>query len=98
SQLGLGFADLDGVRGATTMITNALIEHKGARTALLTTAGFSDLLEMRREHRYDNYDLQLELPRPYVPRDRRFGVGARLEKGGADGGGAGQDPRWGGRQ
>ncbi|HVU76634.1 MAG TPA: hydantoinase/oxoprolinase family protein [Gaiellaceae bacterium] len=80
--LGVGFAAVQAVRGATTMITNALIEAKGVRTALLTTAGFADVLEMRREHRYDNYDLQLELPEPYVPRHLRFGVAERIDHAG----------------
>ncbi|MGH3357838.1 MAG: hydantoinase/oxoprolinase family protein [Nocardioidaceae bacterium] len=57
-----------GVVHGTTLVTNALIERRGPRTALLTTAGFRDVLEMRREHRYELYDLSLELPRPLVPR------------------------------
>ena len=52
----------------TTLVTNALIERKGARTALLTTAGFRDAVEIGREHRYELYDLNLELPKPLVPR------------------------------
>ena len=58
----------------TTLVTNALIERKGARTALLTTRGFRDALEIGREHRYDMYDLFLELPEPLVPRRLRFEV------------------------
>lgn len=57
-----------GVVHGTTLVTNALIERRGPRTALLTTAGFRDVLEMRREHRYELYDLSLELPPPLVPR------------------------------
>ncbi|MFJ9780591.1 hydantoinase/oxoprolinase family protein [Amycolatopsis sp. NPDC101161] len=62
----------------TTLVTNALIERKGSRTALLATAGFRDVLEMRREHRYELYDLRLELPAPLVPRHLRFDVPERI--------------------
>ena len=51
----------------TTLVTNALIERKGALTALLTTAGFRDAVEIGREHRYELYDLNLDLPKPLVP-------------------------------
>lgn len=49
----------------TTLITNALIERKGARTALITTAGFRDVLEMGTEMRYDIYDLRMARPAPW---------------------------------
>lgn len=62
----------------TTLVTNALIERRGAPTALLTTAGFRDVVEMAREHRYELYDLDLELPRPLVPRWLRFEVTERM--------------------
>ncbi|MBI1942108.1 MAG: hydantoinase/oxoprolinase family protein [Betaproteobacteria bacterium] len=62
----------------TTLATNALIERKGARTALLTTAGFRDVLEMGYEKRYEHYDLELELPAPLVPRQLRFSVEERI--------------------
>src|SRR5215468_5055376 len=62
----------------TTLVTNALIERKGASTALLTTAGFRDAVEIGREHRYELYDLNLELPRPLVPRHLRFDVPERM--------------------
>src|SRR5438094_925022 len=61
----------------TTLVTNALIERKGASTALLATAGFRDAVEIGREHRYDLYDLMLELPQPLVPRYLRFDVPQR---------------------
>ena len=54
---------VDQIIHGTTLVTNALIERKGAATALLTTEGFRDALEIGREHRYDLYDLLLELPR-----------------------------------
>jgi N-methylhydantoinase A len=62
----------------TTLVTNALIERKGAPTALLTTAGFRDAVEIGREHRYELYDLNLELPKPLVPRHLRFDVPERV--------------------
>jgi N-methylhydantoinase A len=58
----------------TTLITNTLIERKGARTALLTTAGFRDALEIGNEGRYDMYDLALVKPVPLVERRLRFDV------------------------
>jgi N-methylhydantoinase A len=62
----------------TTLATNALIERKGARTALLTTAGFRDALEIGREGRYDMYDLFIDPPPPLVPRHLRREVSERL--------------------
>src|SRR4051812_16964442 len=62
----------------TTLITNALIERKGAKTALITTAGFRDAVEIGREHRYDLYDLFLELPPPLVPRRLRHELNERI--------------------
>src|SRR5439155_12851993 len=62
----------------TTLATNALIERKGARTALVTTAGFRDVLEMGYEKRYEHYDLDLELPAPLVPRELRLPVEERI--------------------
>ena len=62
----------------TTLVTNALIERKGAPTALLTTVGFRDAVEIGREHRYELYDLNLELPKPLVPRHLRFDVPERI--------------------
>ncbi len=61
----------------TTLVTNALIERKGAPTALFTSAGFRDALEIGREHRYELYDLNLELAKPLVPRHLRFDVPER---------------------
>src|SRR5215471_15262523 len=62
----------------TTLVTNALIERNGAPTALLTTAGFRDAVEVGREHRYELYDLNLDLPKPLVPRHLRFDVPERM--------------------
>ena len=63
---------------ATTLITNALIEGKTGRAALVTTAGFGDTLLIRDEHRYDMYDLQIEFPPPPIPRDRTFEIVERV--------------------
>lgn len=57
---------------ATTLVTNALIEGKTAKAALVTTAGFGDTLLIRDEHRYDMYDLQIEFPPPPIPRERTY--------------------------
>jgi N-methylhydantoinase A len=67
----------------TTLATNALIQRKGARTALLVTRGFRDLLEMGRESRFDIYDLELELPAPLVPRHLVYEISERLDQIGA---------------
>jgi N-methylhydantoinase A len=64
----------------TTLITNAVIERKGAKTALITTQGFRDALEIGREKRYDIYDIFLENPEPLVPRARRREVAERLDE------------------
>ena len=62
----------------TTLVTNTLIERKGARTGLITTQGFRDVLEMGNEVRYELYDLSLERPEPLVPRHFRRGVSQRM--------------------
>src|SRR3954469_4039493 len=63
---------------ATTLFTNALIERKGAKTGLLTTAGFGDVLEIARERKYELYDLFIEMPKPLVPRPWRREAMERL--------------------
>ena len=62
----------------TTLATNLLIERKGSPIALLTTAGFRDSIEMRNENRYEQYDLNIDLPAPLVPRARRLSVDERI--------------------
>lgn len=79
---GLSASQLDIIVQGTTLATNALIERKGARTGLITTQGFRDILEMRRETRYDLYDLFIELPELVVPRHLRLGVRERVDKDG----------------
>jgi len=66
----------------TTVATNAAIERKGAKTALLTTKGFRDVLEIGRELRYDLYDLYATMPEPLVPRHLRREINERLDKDG----------------
>ncbi len=66
----------------TTLVTNAIIERKGARIGLLLTKGTRDALDIRREIRYDIYDLHLEQAPPLVPRDRRAEVDERLDSNG----------------
>ncbi|MEM9966693.1 MAG: hydantoinase/oxoprolinase family protein [Pseudomonadota bacterium] len=62
----------------TTLVTNALIQRRGARTAFITTEGFRDVIEMRSENRFEQYDLNLELPAPFVPRHDRLVVKERI--------------------
>jgi N-methylhydantoinase A len=67
----------------TTLATNALIERKGARTALVTTEGFRDSVEIAWEHRFEQYDIYMERPETLVARDLRFGVPERVAADGA---------------
>jgi N-methylhydantoinase A len=76
-EYGLDPKDIANIIHATTLMTNALIERKGAKTGLVTTKGFRDVLEIGREIRYDLYDLFLELPQPLVPRQLRKEVSER---------------------
>ena len=62
----------------TTLATNALIERKGAKTALLTTEGFRDVVEIRHENRFEQYDVNIDLPEPLVPRRRRLPIRERI--------------------
>ncbi|GGM59607.1 N-methylhydantoinase A [Halarchaeum rubridurum] len=75
---GIAPADVDAFAHAMTVSTNALLEGDGARTALVTTAGFRDVLELRRQDRPSLYDLDAEKPDPLVPRRRRFEVDERV--------------------
>ena len=63
----------------TTLATNALIERKGANTALITTEGFRDSLEIAYENRYDQYDLMIDRQKPLIPRQLRFTVPERMD-------------------
>ncbi|MDG2402776.1 MAG: hydantoinase/oxoprolinase N-terminal domain-containing protein, partial [Amylibacter sp.] len=66
----------------TTLATNALIERRGAKTALITTEGFRDVIEMRTESRFEQYDLNLSLPEPLLPRQMRYTVPGRIDANG----------------
>jgi N-methylhydantoinase A len=79
SKAGMAPADVAIFIHGTTLATNALIERKGARTALLTTEGFRDVLALGNESRYDQYDLNITLPQPLVPRRWRLPVPERLD-------------------
>src|SRR5271167_2391991 len=72
-------ADLSIIIHGTTLATNAIIERKGARTALLTTEGFRDTIEIRHENRFEQYDVNIDLPPPLVPRRLRFPVRERID-------------------
>jgi N-methylhydantoinase A len=78
AQAGIAASDLALVIHGTTLATNALIERKGARTALVTTDGYRDSLEIAYEHRFEQYDLYMERPEPLVPRPWRFEVPERV--------------------
>ena len=62
----------------TTLVTNAVIERKGAVTGMLTTAGFRDILDIGRERRYDLFDLRLVFPKPLIPRSLRLEINERI--------------------
>ena len=76
---GVAAADIALIVHGTTLATNAVIERKGARTALLTTEGFRDVIAMGNESRYDQYDLNIVLPEPLVPRALRLPIPERLD-------------------
>ncbi|HXW29507.1 MAG TPA: hydantoinase/oxoprolinase family protein [Xanthobacteraceae bacterium] len=75
----LHFSDVDVFVHGTTLATNAIIERRGARTALIATEGFRDVLDIATESRYDQYDLTIEKPPPLVPRSLRFTVPERVD-------------------
>lgn len=71
-------ANIDRIIHGTTLATNALIERRGAKTALITTQGFRDVIEMRTESRFEQYDLNLQLPEPLLPRQCRYTLEERI--------------------
>jgi len=79
AEAGLSFADVQVIIHGTTLATNAIIERKGARTALIATDGFRDVIEIADESRYDQYDLSIEKPKVLVPRRLRFTVPERVD-------------------
>ena len=76
---GIGFSDLVQIVHGTTLATNAIIERKGAKTALIATEGFRDTLEIADESRFDQYDVFIEKPKPLVPRELRLTVKERID-------------------
>lgn len=79
---GIRPADISQIIHGTTLATNALIERRGAKTALITTEGFRDVIEMRTESRFEQYDLNLRLPEPLLPRNRRYVLKERMDASG----------------
>jgi N-methylhydantoinase A len=76
-------ARMSDVIHATTLVTNVIIERKGSKTGLITTKGFRDILELRREDRYFLFDMFIRFPAPLVPRSLRLGVTERVLADGA---------------
>ena len=76
---GLTPADFSLIVHGTTLATNALIERKGAKTAMLVTDGFRDAVEMAYENRFEQYDIFMDKPPPLVPREFRYGVPERVD-------------------
>jgi N-methylhydantoinase A len=77
-QTGIQLAAIDQVIHGTTLVTNSLIERRGAKLAFITTEGFRDVVEMRSENRFEQYDLNLRLPTPLVTRADRYTLKERL--------------------
>jgi N-methylhydantoinase A len=78
-QHGISPGDVSLLSHATTVVTNALLEHKGARAGFIATRGFRDLLELRRSSRVDLYDLFQDAPSVLVPRRWRFEITGRID-------------------
>lgn len=79
NRAGINFSEVDDViTHATTVVTNLLIERKGVGCALVTTHGFTDVLYIRDEHRYDMFDPQIEYPDPLIPREHTWAVKERV--------------------
>ena len=79
AEAGVTPAEVQLITHGTTLATNALIERKGAKTALLTTEGFRDVVEIRHENRFEQYDVNIDLPLPLVPRRLRLPVRERID-------------------
>ena len=79
SQAGIGIGEVETFVHGTTLATNALIERRGAKTALIATDGFRDVLEIGTESRYDQYELAIIRPAPLVPRPLRLTVRERID-------------------
>ena len=79
AEAGIQPGDVQLIIHGTTLATNALIERKGARIALLTTEGFRDVIEIRHENRFEQYDINIDLPPPLVPRRLRLPIRERID-------------------
>lgn len=82
AKAGIAASQIDQIIHGTTLATNALIERRGAKTALITTEGFRDVIEIRTESRFEQYDLNLTLPEPLLPRQMRYTVPGRMDASG----------------
>ncbi|MEL6685856.1 MAG: hydantoinase/oxoprolinase N-terminal domain-containing protein, partial [Pseudomonadota bacterium] len=82
AKAGITPTEIEQIIHGTTLATNALIERRGAKTALITTEGFRDVIEMRTESRFEQYDLNLNLPDPLLPRQMRYTVPGRVDANG----------------
>ncbi|HJM50580.1 MAG TPA: hydantoinase/oxoprolinase family protein [Alphaproteobacteria bacterium] len=80
---GVAMAEVDTIVHGTTLVTNAVIEQRGAVTGFLCTKGFSDVLDIARERRYDMYDLTITYPEPLVPRALRVEIDERVRADGS---------------
>ncbi len=76
---GIDASKISMVIHGTTLVTNALIQRRGARTAFITTEGFRDVIEMRNENRFEQYDLNIVLPKPLVDRAHRLTLSERMD-------------------
>ncbi len=81
---GIAVEHVDQLIHGTTLATNALIERRGAHTAFITTQGFRDVIEMRTEGRFEQYDLNLSLPPPLISREHRYVVEGRIAASGRE--------------
>ncbi|MEM6661127.1 MAG: hydantoinase/oxoprolinase family protein [Pseudomonadota bacterium] len=78
AKAGIAPTDIGRIIHGTTLATNALIERRGAKTALITTKGFRDVIEMRTESRFEQYDLNLVLPEALISREDRYVINERV--------------------
>jgi N-methylhydantoinase A len=78
AEAGVALSRIGQVIHGTTLVTNALIQRRGAKTAFITTEGFRDVIEMRSENRFEQYDLNLELPAPLIAREHRYTLSERI--------------------
>lgn len=83
-EAGIAPSVISAVVHGTTLATNALIERRGAKTAFITSEGFRDVIEMRHEGRFEQYDLAIQLPAPLIPRRDRYSLAGRLDANGRE--------------